>query len=220
MFEKAKKHFQDLKQKWMTANLYKAIDDCNHEGLCRLIKAGVDINRAKEGNDAPIFHAIYRRWRKGIETLIDAGVDLTVLNAEDKYTPYLAAVFFGEGICVEKIAPKSDLFVRDDCGNTALHLAAWWGNEKKLDFMGVDNKEILNAQNEDGETPIMVGVRHNCGASFVNKLKEKGADLSIKNKDGKTVFDLALELDKHRPMTVLEALTNKRVISKSFERQR
>ena len=86
----------------------------------------------------------------------------------------------------------SDINLTDADGNTLLHLS------ETRKSIGISIEEILihgadiNAQNNQGQTPLMLACRYDKNADFITLL-EHGADVNIKDKSGKTALDYAKE---------------------------
>lgn len=84
----------------------------------------------------------------------------------------------------------SDINLTDAEGNTLLHLS-----ETRKDI-GISIEDILihgadiNAQNNQGQTPLMLACRYDKNADFITLL-EHGADINLKDKSGKTALDYA-----------------------------
>ena len=72
---------------------------------------------------------------------------------------------------------------------TALHILSKH-NYKELVQLVLDKGANINAQTDDGATPLMYAV-HDNRIDIVKLLLEKGADKNIKDKQGKTAYDLA-----------------------------
>lgn len=68
------------------------------------------------------------------------------------------------------------------------YLEKLYNNEKR------SMSYLLDEQDADGETPLFYAVRRN-SYEICEFLIKEGADLSIKNNEGKTVFEVAEELD-------------------------
>jgi ankyrin repeat protein len=109
-----------------------------------------------------------------------------------------------------------DFNYRNQKGETALHLAAASGDTEVFDVP--DYKPDINAQSNDGMTPLMMAIftqprnapinnngsvtinygtpqvkQYTARAFIVMTLLKQGADLTLKNKAGKTAMDLARE---------------------------
>ncbi|QJC27636.1 ankyrin repeat-containing protein [Anaplasma platys] len=82
----------------------------------------------------------------------------------------------------------------DSNGNNSLHSAVMTGNPEAIKFLRDQaTREELNAQNERGDTAAHIAARSkNCKAvtkAIINKL----SDISIRNKDGETIFHEAAQ---------------------------
>lgn len=56
---------------------------------------------------------------------------------------------------------------------------------------GTDRDYLLNVKDIEGETPLFSAVRNNYYDNCVFLIGE-GADVSVKNNDGKTAYDIAI----------------------------
>ena len=100
------------------------------------------------------------------------------------------------------IKRRAPLNVQDKYGNTALHYAVLTSltPEKFVDLILSQNpsKQIVNMQNQMGETPLMEVVKivaPGLRIPLAKKLLAKGADPEIKNNQGLNVLDLAKRAD-------------------------
>ena len=123
-------------------------------------------------------------------------------------TPLMRAAKSGD-VAVMKIllGAGANPKLRQRNGNTLLMLAAGYGrrfnqNADSLEYETATESELLdgvkfcveqlkqdlNAQNDAGETPMHIAA----GESIVRYLAARGARLDIKNKEGKTPYDVAV----------------------------
>lgn len=190
MFKSIKKTISNIRQEWLTKRLYAAMEQADVKAVQRLIKKGVDVNKPLKGKFPPIFFAIHRRNTPIISVLIDGGADLSAREPYTDYTPFMSSVMFANGACLKKMQAKTDMYAKGSWGDTALHLAAFTGDMYSLSAIDLKDKKVLNAQNNVGDTPLMVALKSN-NLDFALALKQYEPDVSIKNNEGKTVYDLA-----------------------------
>jgi cytochrome c peroxidase len=98
-----------------------------------------------------------------------------------------AAAAVSNGANVHATEPNS--------GRSALHKAAFWGHGHLMEWLLVELKMDPNVQDYAGDTALHDACRFGHDA-VVKALLEKGADKSIKNKDGKTAADVAKDYGK------------------------
>jgi ankyrin repeat protein len=96
----------------------------------------------------------------------------------------------------------ADIDARSSINSTPLMEACWFGQASSTVKLLLDRGCAINAADDDhGDTAL-----HNAcsrGSEYVKELLTHGADTSIKNKDGKTPFDLAKE---RKLQTVIDLL--------------
>lgn len=86
----------------------------------------------------------------------------------------------------------ADINRTDECGRTACHFAASWGDKRTLATLlrvpGVD----FNMQDDEGKTPLFKAVEVN-SLKTVELLLNYGADTTIVANDNRTAFEFALQ---------------------------
>ncbi len=84
-----------------------------------------------------------------------------------------------------------DVLATDEDGFTAIHWAAWSGMPKSVELLLKKAPQLLNMQDNNGYTPLMLAAMRGNDAT-VATLLTSGADTQLKNIDGKTALDLAV----------------------------
>ena len=79
-----------------------------------------------------------------------------------------------------------DIDTGDQCGRTALHVAAYQGNTRVMKYL-LERSANVNAVDRYGQTPVFSGA-YDGNRKVVKMLCEYGADLTIKNVDNLTVL--------------------------------
>ena len=108
---------------------------------------------------------------------------------------------------LEKLLETIAITDKDDYGRTALHFSLcdtdWTEYKASLVKMALDAGADINALDDKGRTPLIVGVEHIIGvdeiADAVTFLVSHGADITVKNKEGKTALDIFLKKEPERP---------------------
>lgn len=177
--------------------VYKEVDISVYEAL---LKKGADPN--KKGYGKSPFQVLCRNiqedWDKKIMLFVEYGADIKSVNLS-------ISEYFREHLDETKeMEFKAIVYLWENGGGfsnanqtTALHRAARCLETKYLDELYHNEnrsmKFLLNTRDEDGETPIFRAVRRNYydNCEF---LVNEGADLTVKNNEGKTAYDVAVEL--------------------------
>jgi ankyrin repeat protein len=121
------------------------------------------------------------------------------VNVNDKYygqTPLKAAVRRNNIEIVRILLARDDLDITATYGNgnTALHVACYTGNAECVAVLGKDrrmNSNIINIKDNFGETALMKAVEHNKLTCVEMMAELDGVDWETKNKDGKSLEDVA-----------------------------
>lgn len=92
-------------------------------------------------------------------------------------------------LCYENLKDSAiELILKND--NDAFKDATRYGDEKMLKWLIQSGIDVNQALNEKGDTALMYLVQNKVPDDLVRLLVSAGADLNIKNSEGKTVFDL------------------------------
>merc|ERR1712063_88035 len=106
-----------------------------------------------------------------------------------------AAMHGSLGHC-QKIEPNADVHeLEASSGRSALHKAAFWGHDHLCAYLLDDCKLNPNVQDFNGDTALHDAARF-AHKSVVQVLLKRGAQLSIRNIEGKTVEEVAAQYGK------------------------
>lgn len=174
------------------APLIRAVKESTPEIVAMLLAAGANPNAQDEDGNTAYHFA--KRKPELLRMLYAAGANPAILNKEGR-PALLSFVISRDGnrqMFENMLQAGSDINLTDAEGNTLLHLS-----ETRRDI-GLSIEDALtyganiNAQNHQGQTPLMLACRHDKNADFITLL-EHGADVNIKDKSGKTALDYAKE---------------------------
>jgi ankyrin repeat protein len=156
-----------------------------------LIENGADINQTRPGNYTFLMEAAYRSYNKDSLALAHL-----------------------------MIARGATVWERDDKGFTALHHAARGGYDGLVKALLDKDAELIDMVDKNDETPLMTLFKHPYVADTNYQphldlekdlakvavlLIVRGADLHVKNKQGKTALDLAQANNHNEIAVMLEA---------------
>lgn len=166
--------------------LMLAIDNEYYPAVAYLIAKKADVNKTNHQGETPLMHAA--ETGEFVGSLLDAGADITKQDALGETALMKAALFNNAGAVADLCFKGADLEVRDLNGNTALILAAE-NNAVHSVFSLIRKGADVNAVNLNHETAIMKAVQQKDGEKMAGFLCLHEADLSIRDKSGRTVFD-------------------------------
>jgi Zn-dependent protease with chaperone function len=149
--------------------------------------------------ETPLTIAVINNDLKEAERLIEDGADVNEKNDYDE-TPLLVASYSSKEeeidydmtkLLLENGADPSFGDVEEDL--TVLHYAVLYKDLKSIDLL-LQFKADINQKDSYGESPIFQAV-YNDDVKTFEYLKNKGANLNIKNVDGLSIKEVAEEVD-------------------------
>jgi ankyrin repeat protein len=182
--------------------LLSACQEGNYEVAKVLLEKGADPNKFLMGSWTPI-EAVFARHQENryeiAKLLIEYGADVNLHGGRNPAFIEESIRFGSENFDEIKVYRNLTLLwdngadLVDSDGGTALHYAAL-GNKAEAIRMLLDNyyTNVDYADTETGVTPLMSGALKG-SIDAVKILLEYGADMSIKDMDGKTAYDHAIE---------------------------
>ncbi len=127
-----------------------------------------------------------------VELLLQAGADINTITFNQTRALGIAASI-GEIETLETIfklrAKTLEIEHKNSQGNTALALAAYYGQSQALEFLIKKGGEIETV-NEKGNTPLITAVENN-HIEAVKVLLKHNANINTKNNEGLTALDMA-----------------------------
>jgi len=176
--------------------LVKAMQDSDKGEIARLLTVGAPVDRGNDLGITPLMIAAFKDDAEIIGLLLAAGADPEVLSNAGLSALILAAQQ-GKAKSIRalveggaKVNAVDDIA---DHNNTPLGWAVYLGQveaTRELIALGGDINYIPSGQ---GDTPVISGVRAN-RYECVKLVIEAKADLTIRNRMGKTALDYAKEL--------------------------
>jgi len=146
-------------------------------------------------------HKFFEDFSNAFAKLISLGCP-EKMNVELNQHDHLSAKFrelamHGSLGPVKEMAPKCDVHqVEKSSGRSALHKAAFWGHVETVHYLAHDLKLNVNQQDYNGDTAMHDAVRFN-HVKVVESLLSAGANVNVKNKEGRNVYDVAVQYEKH-----------------------
>lgn len=200
---------------WGNTALMRAIPDNNLAVVQYLLEHGAKVNIANELGNTPLHLAAARNLTEIVALLIKKGANVNVANSAGN-TPLHQAVRFPSKYEVANLLLKSGAKInaRNARGFTALHYAAARGSELSPDeatsvkFQGEAGPEVQaiyewqKPQEQDAESLVL--------STLIQDLIKNGADVRIKDNEGRYPIDMARLNTKHLEIVpILEAQMKK-----------
>jgi hypothetical protein len=154
----------------MSGALFSACYDGNFDTTVRLLDAGQSVNCVSEDDWDPAMVVYFEGWN-----------------------PVMVALWSGHlSIAIMLVGRGADLSRVDIAGSNVLHLAAVAGRDC-IEWVLANTSIDVNSTNNDGFNPILYACPDRVNRVDSSKLLvEKGANLFMKNDDGKSVMDLSV----------------------------
>jgi hypothetical protein len=109
---------------------------------------------------------------------------------------------------VQELSKKCDVHqLEKSSGRSALHKAAFWGHLDTVKFLSGELKMNVNQQDYAGDTAAHDAARFG-HLEVIKVLIENGSNLALKNEEGKTVLDTAVQYEKHEVVAHLKKFSN------------
>ncbi len=173
--------------------------------ILKLIQQGADFKSPSEEGIYPLMARIVTKFpvQENWLVLMELGADVNVreISVSSKTTPFMfAARNCTYAVLHEMIRRGADPHIRDCDDKNALfyfidkvgHSPFAYYEEKKIQETLLKFCDI-NAQDYKGRTPLIYAITNTGDNSMLRFLINKGAKLNIKDKEGKTALDYALE---------------------------
>jgi len=181
--------------------LVRACEEDNDVVVEALLKKGADPNKFLTGGWSPIEATFVKTWDHRLEIaklLIEYGADVNLYGSgrqpplfftidtdtleEEERSNQLVTLFMDNGANP----------INENNGNSILHTAVR-SNSALITENLINNYHLpVDEIGEKGKTPLMWGAREN-SLGAVKLLLEHGADKSIKDNEGKTAYNYAIE---------------------------
>lgn len=192
-----------------------------------LIDRGADVNRVDSVGATPIYTAICNGFTEIVGILINNGADIKQKFSPTGIQPLHCAVinnfseivklllFYNADVNAE-IVPESTLIDSGSHNSTALHLSMFNANRKEsIEVIRtlLENGADATAQDRKGNTPLHILLTNSRGIKMsilheITKMLLANRDvkmklLNLKNKDGKTICDIAKKTENQELISLL-----------------
>ncbi len=166
------------------------------EGVRRAIKAGANVNQQNDAGETALMFAALKGHLEIVRELLKVPEIEVNKKNRDGNTALMFAAFKGHSEIVQELLKAPGIEVNQQnrwWGNTALMEAAFNGRTKVVQELLKAPEIEVNQQNKYGETALINAINSLSlnSRDIVKLLLDAGADWKIKNKAGKTAYDLA-----------------------------
>jgi ankyrin repeat protein len=138
-----------------------------------------------------------------VRELIAQGVNLTAKDHNGWNALSYACAKGHLDITQVLLAAGADVNIKDQSGCTALSEAAYWGHLEIVNILLSAGAEVNGIDNEEGSIPLFKTIYFE-RTSILEVLLAAGANPSLRNEDGKTVLEFAVEQQKMEIVEVLQ----------------
>ncbi|MGB5919486.1 ankyrin repeat domain-containing protein [Arcobacter sp.] len=185
-----------------TKMVFEAIKLQNEQLLKLLISKDISLNTKNKKGQTPFTFALLNDYIKMAKVLLDKGVDThNIGDIFTAFSSYRNALVQGSNEevliaydIVKELVEKNDLSIlnqkKDDL--SLMHLAS---NSIVLMKLLIDKKVDINKKDKNGLTPLFYAVIAK-NLKTVKLLVKSGAKTDVKNKKGRTVFQISKDLNE------------------------
>lgn len=181
-------------------NIFKAIQDKNHEYMELYLSAGQDKDKRDLSGYPLLMNAIIAKNYKATHTLIDAGANINAVDDRQKRTALMLSITEIHNIderarlikkLIKKSADLDKVSHPNDNSCTALIIAARERDFSSIQLL-VNAGASLNIQDDNGYSALIFSV-HRGQLDAVKFLIDAGADIHLETKiDKSTIFTISI----------------------------
>jgi len=166
-----------------------------------LLKKGADANTRDSQGRTPLFDAVQGGGVELVKLLLGAGVGVNNRDATGSTAAHLAAAAANQGVADLLLGAGADLFAENASGVTPVVVALKGTPENWKVFFTSRN---VNNQNNQGQSALHLAATGGVSQQAIQYLISLGADLQIRNKDGKTAAEAAATAGRSDLVTLLK----------------
>ncbi|XP_071763948.1 fibronectin type 3 and ankyrin repeat domains 1 protein [Centroberyx gerrardi] len=184
-------------------NLHQAVSFNNEDELTRILGMDtIDVNVPDQLGFTPLMVAAMRGFYSLVDILVQNGAEVNMKNSSGKDSLMLAC-FCGHLDIVRYLRQSGALWTsRDKAGCTALHWAVDGSHLPVIQHMIEDNCQVDVKESVSGWTPLMRVSAVTGNAEVASLLLRAGADVNVRDRDGKTPLMIAV-LNNHEDLVKL-----------------
>ena len=163
---------------------------------------GADVNwRREDSGYAGLHYAAGRGNGELLELLLNqTGVNVNITKNKN-WTPLMVACYWGHDNIVRKLcrAPGIELNLVAQNGDTALNIAVYENRLQCVEVLRTARDVDWNVRSKSGDSPLSMAVEFGLSEILLTILSvsEPHLDLSVTNRDGKHLEDIARSVFNH-----------------------
>ena len=158
----------------------------------KLIESGARTDFLDNDKNTLLHCVLIGRKYDVAEELLSIFPEINQPNVYKETCLHLAAIKGPKSFLEKMIEAGADVNAKDYNGNTPLHKALMKNYPEVVEFLLQKGADV-NASNNKSEYPIHIALKRIPSLSFVQILVKHGADLGIKDSNGKSIVELALQ---------------------------
>lgn len=189
-------------------DFFNAVKQDDSSQVQKLLIRGFDANTTDSSGQTGLHLALSEPSPKSALVLIEwPKTDINQLNAQGESALMLASIKGQIKIATKLLERKADV---NKTGWTALHYAASDGNLDLISLL-LENSAYIDAESPNRTTPLMMAARYGSTVA-VKLLLDQDADPRLKNQQGLTALDFALQGNRPDATEVIVSYLRKRQV--------
>ena len=185
----------------------------NPESIKLLLANGAEKDVRDADGNTPLHIAVLYRHPENLDEILKVNPDINAINTEGYTSLHLAVRRPDNGKAIGLLLQEgADVNILDPTGRNAL-LVSVGSHQKEYIELLKSNGIDINSQDIDGNTALhypLINVLENklylpYSTEIVKILLEEGADPQVKNKEGKSPMDLAVESEESELINLLKS---------------
>jgi ankyrin repeat protein len=192
----------DAKNKSGMTALALAAREGEDENVKALIAKGADVNAREEDGWTPLMLAAYNGQTSAVDALLAAKADFKIKSTDGIWDALILALAEGRGGAAEKLVQAGAVIPTGPVNDLTPLIHATFGGDLQSVRLVLATKPDLTVRDADGWSALEIAA-YNGYPQIAMELLRAGIDPTLKDKEGKTALDKAIENENSEIVAML-----------------